>query len=127
LAHASGKFQVACYKEEIEALLRTVSYSGYQLLDLHDYLGQGGALIGLLDAFWEEKGYVTAAEFRRFNNSTVPLIRLKDRIFTTEQSLETRAEVSHFGPAPLRAVAPRWRIVNSSGKSLLTGSLPTID
>ena len=127
LAHASGKFQVACYKEEIEALLRTVSYSGYQLLDLHDYLGQGGALIGLLDAFWEEKGYVTAAEFRRFNNSTVPLIRLKDRIFTTEQSLEARAEVSHFGPAPLKSVTPRWRIVNSGGKTLLTGTLPTID
>lgn len=58
LAHASGKFQVACYKEEIEALLRTKTYSGYELLDLHDYLGQGGALIGLLNAFWEEKGYV---------------------------------------------------------------------
>ena len=55
LAHASGRFQVACYKEEIEANLRTPSFSGIELLDLHDYLGQGGALIGLLDAFWEPK------------------------------------------------------------------------
>jgi hypothetical protein len=59
LAHASGRFQLACYKEEIEANLRTPSYSGYQLLELHDYLGQGGALIGMLDAFWEPKGYAT--------------------------------------------------------------------
>lgn len=125
LAQASGKFQVACYKEEIEALLRTVSYSGYQLLDLHDYLGQGGALIGMLDAFWEEKGYVTAAEFRRFNNSTVPLVRLKERMFTTDQSLTARAEVAHFGPAPLQAVTPNWRIVSSRGKTVLTGKLPT--
>ena len=47
LAHASGRFQLLCYKEEIEANLRTPSYSGVELLDLHDYLGQGTALIGL--------------------------------------------------------------------------------
>jgi len=125
LAHASGKFQVACYKEEIEALLRTTSYSGYQLLDLHDYLGQGGALIGLLDAFWEEKGYVTADEFKRFNNTTVPLIRLKDRVFTNNQTLTASAEVAHFGPAALTGVTPIWRILNSTGKTVQTGNLPT--
>ncbi|QKJ33159.1 twin-arginine translocation signal domain-containing protein [Mucilaginibacter mali] len=125
LAHASGRFQVACYKEEIEALLRTKSYSGYELLDLHDYLGQGGALIGLLDAFWEEKGYVTANEFKRFNNTTVPLIRLKERIFTTDQTLTASAEVAHYGPAPLSSVTPTWRILNSAGKALMNGSLPT--
>ncbi len=127
LAYASGKFQVACYKEEIEALLRTPSYSGYQLLDLHDYLGQGGALIGLLDAFWEEKGYVTADEFKRFNNTTVPLIRLKDRIFTTDQTLTASAEVAHYGPAALKGVTPTWRILNSSGKAVMNGSLPATD
>lgn len=127
LAHASGRFQVACYKEEIEALLRTSSYSGYELLDLHDYLGQGGALIGMLDAFWEEKGYVTADEFRRFNNTTVPLVRLKDRVFTTDQSLTASAEVAHFGPKVLPAVTPTWQIVDGSGKSMMKGNLPTID
>ena len=124
LAHASGRFQVACYKEEIEASLRTPSYSGYQLLDLHDYLGQGGALIGVLDAFWEEKGYVTAEEFRRFNNTTVPLVRLKSRIFTTDQSLIADAEVTHYGPATLSSVTPIWRILDSKGKTVMTGSLP---
>ena len=59
-AWASGRFQLACYKEEIEANLRTPGLAGFQLLDLHDYLGQGTALIGVLDAFWESKGYVTA-------------------------------------------------------------------
>ncbi len=127
LAHASGKFQIACYKEEIEASLRTASYSGYQLLDLHDYLGQGGALIGMLDAFWEEKGYVTAEEFRRFNNTTVPLVRLKDRIFTTDKTLTATGEVAHYGPAFLKAVTTNWRIVSSSGKPLMNGSLPARD
>ena len=56
-AWASGRFQIQCYKEEIEANLRTPGLSGFQLLDLHDYLGQGTALIGILDAFWQSKGY----------------------------------------------------------------------
>src|SRR6476646_2280349 len=67
-AELSSHFQFECYKEEIEANLRTPGLSGFQLLDLHDYLGQGTALVGLLDAFWESKGYVKAEEFRRFCN-----------------------------------------------------------
>ena len=63
-AWASGRFQLECYKEEIEANLRTPGLAGFQLLDLHDYLGQGTALIGVVDAFWEPKSYVTAAEFQ---------------------------------------------------------------
>ena len=47
------------YKEEIEVLLRTPEYAGFSLLDLHDYPGQGTALIGLLDPFWDSKGFVT--------------------------------------------------------------------
>lgn len=124
LAHASGKFQVACYKEEIEALLRTGSYSGYQLLDLHDYLGQGGALIGMLDAFWENKGYINSNEFKHFNNTTVLLIRLKERIFTTGQKLMASAEVSHYGPEPLDRVKPIWRILDGSGKTVMAANLP---
>ena len=98
-AHASGRFQVACYKEEIEASLRTPSYSGFEILDLHDYLGQGGALIGMLDAFWETKGYAGPAEFRQWNNTTVPLSRFKDRVYTTAQTFTSDIEVAHFGPA----------------------------
>ncbi len=65
-ARASGRFQLTCYKEEIEANLRTPGLAGFQLLDLHDYLGQGTALIGMLDTFWESKGYVTAGGIQAF-------------------------------------------------------------
>ena len=67
LAWASGKFQLACYKEELEANLRTPGLAGHQMLDIRDYLGQGTALIGVLDAFWDPKSYVTGKEFRRFH------------------------------------------------------------
>ncbi len=121
LACASGRFQLACYKEEIEANLRTPSFSGIELLDLHDYLGQGGALIGLLDAFWEPKGYATPEEFRRFCNTTVPLARLHDRVYTTAAQFNTDVELAHFGPAPLTDTIPEWRIEDSTGTIMAKG------
>jgi hypothetical protein len=123
LAQASGRFQVACYKEEIEANLRTPSYSGYELLDLHDYLGQGGALIGVLDAFWESKGYVTPAEFRQFNNATVPLARLRDRVMRQNRPFFVEVELAHYGPAALDSIEPVWRIVDGQGKTVISGWL----
>lgn len=126
-ADASGRFQMVCYKEEIEASLRTPSYSGYQLLDLHDYLGQGGALIGMLDAFWESKGYVTAKEFRQYSGETVPLVRLKQRLFTTDSVLNVPAELMHFGQHTLKSARPVWRIVDSTGKVWRSGSFAARD
>ena len=78
---ASGKLQTLCYKEEIESALRTPGFGGFQLLDLHDFPGQGTALVGVLDPFWDSKPYVNPGEFRRFCNSTVPLVRLPKRVF----------------------------------------------
>lgn len=107
---ASGRFQFACYKEEIEANLRTPGLGGFQLLDLHDYLGQGTALVGLLDAFWEPKTYATADEFKQFCNTTVPLARLR-RVFTTDDRFDVDVEVAHFGAEPIENAKGVWRIL----------------
>jgi hypothetical protein len=122
IAHASGRFQVACYKEEIEANLRTPSYSGIEMLDLHDYLGQGGALMGLLDAFWEPKSYVGPAEFRQYSNATVPLARFKDRVFTTADTLKAEVEVAHYGHLPLANATSQWQIATTAGKVVASGN-----
>jgi hypothetical protein len=107
---ASGRFQLACYKEEIEANLRTPGLGGFQLLDLHDYLGQGSAFVGLLDAFWQDKGYAKPEEFKDFCNTTVPLARLK-RVFTKGDAFDVDVEVAHFGAAVLENHKAVWRIV----------------
>ena len=65
---ASGKLQVLCYKADIEAALRTKDFGGFQLLGLYDFPGQGTAPVGVLDAFWEEKGYISPEEYSRFCN-----------------------------------------------------------
>jgi beta-galactosidase len=109
-AQASGKFQLACYKEEIEANLRTPGLSGFQLLDLHDYLGRGTAFVGLLDAFWQTKGYVTADEFKDFCNTTVPLARMPGRVFTTGDPFNVDVELAHFGAEPMQDAKAVWRI-----------------
>lgn len=113
-AYASGRFQLACYKEEIEANLRTPGLGGFQLLDLHDYLGQGTALVGLLDAFWEPKSYVTADEFKEFCNTTVPLARLRQRVFTRADPFDVDVEIAHFGAEPIENALAVWRVVGTS-------------
>ena len=97
---ASGKLQALCYKEDIESALRTPGMGGFELLDLHDFPGQGTALVGVLDPFWEEKGYITPREYSRFCNATVPLARLPRRVFTTNDRCGARIEIAHFGAAP---------------------------
>ena len=115
-AHNSGLFQLAAYKEEIEANLRTPGLSGYQLLDLHDYLGQGTAFVGLLDAFWEPKSYVSAEEFKKFSNSTVPLARLPQRVFTIADKFDVEVELAHYGPEPIERGLAVWKIIGTSFK-----------
>ena len=106
----SGRFQLAAYKEEIEANLRTPGLSGYQLLDLHDYLGQGTSPVGLLDAFWDPKSYITADEFKQFSNVSVPLARFRQRVFTTADTLDVAVEVAHYGAEPIERGLVVWKI-----------------
>jgi len=118
---ASGKLQTLCYKEEIESALRTPGMGGFELLDLHDFPGQGTALVGVLDPFWDDKGYVTAQEYSRFCNATVPLAQLPRRVFTTDETLAAQIEVAHFGPQPLTAAVVTWKLVDDRGKVFAHG------
>jgi hypothetical protein len=126
-ALASGEYQLLCYKEEIEAVLRTRGMSGYQLLDLHDYLGQGTALVGILDTFWDSKGYATPEEFRRFNGETVPLARLTRLVYTAHEALDVPVEIAHHGERPIAHAHPYWKIEDAEGKAVAQGSLPETD
>ncbi len=101
---ASGKLQALLYKEDIESALRTPGFGGFQLLDLHDFPGQGTALVGVLDPFWGSKGYITAEQYRRFAGPMVPLARLERRIFEAGDVVKARIELAQFGPADLEDV-----------------------
>ncbi|MFE7507210.1 sugar-binding domain-containing protein [Promicromonospora sp. NPDC057488] len=115
--HASGRLQLLCYKEDIEAALRTEGFGGFHLLGLSDFPGQGTALVGVLNPFWESKGYSTADEFARFCGPTVPLARLPRRVWTADQEIEFDVQVAHFGAAPLRADVT-WSLRGADGAEL---------
>ena len=118
---ASGKLQTLCYKADIEAALRTPGFAGFQLLDLHDFPGQGTALVGVLDPFWEEKGYVSPEEYSRFCNQTVPLARLEKRVFAEGNTMSANIEVAHFGEIQLHQ-NPTWKILQDE-KIIAEGTL----
>lgn len=111
---ASGKFQTLCYKAEIEANMRTPNIGGIQLLDLHDYPGQGTSYIGVLDVFWDAKEYVTSEEFRRFCNTTVPLARFESQIFKSGNRIEIPIEMYHYGKQPLKNKDIIWKVIDQS-------------
>jgi hypothetical protein len=120
---ASGKLQAICYKNEIEKMLRTPGYAGFQLLGLQDFPGQGTALVGKLDAFFDEKGYCSSEQFKRFCNSTVPLARFPKFVFTNAETAEIGIDVFHAGAKPLQGVTMNWRVHDMEGKVLASGTL----
>ena len=120
---ASGKLQVLCYKADIEAALRTPGFAGFQLLQLHDFPGQGSALVGVLNPFFESKGYVSPEEFRMFCNETVPLARMEKEVFTSNEVFKADIEIAHFGAKPLKKAVILSRIINSKGESVYSESV----
>lgn len=124
---ASGKLQSLSYKHEIERTLRTPGYAGFQLLALNDYSGQGTALVGLLNAFWEEKGYINAEEFRKFCAPTVLLAKMERFIFKNNEAFKAAIEISHFGQDILKNQQTEWSVKDQFGKLIATGNLQSKD
>ena len=101
-AYASGKLALQCYREELEAALRTKDFGGIQLLDLQDFPGQGTALVGILDSFMEEKCFTDAREWRSFCSETVLLVELPRYIWKAEEILKANVLVAHYGEEDLQ-------------------------
>jgi hypothetical protein len=113
---ASGKLQTLCYKADIEAALRTKGFGGFQLLDLHDFPGQGTALVGVVDPFWDSKPYVTPEQYSQFCNQVVPLIRTKRFIYSSGETFEAKVEVAEFADRNLTGAKVVWKLTDPEGK-----------
>ena len=124
---ASGKFCAELYKQELELALRSTPLSGYQLLDLHDYPGQGTAHVGLVDSFWDPKGFADPAPFREACSPIVPLLRLSKRVYTSDETLSAKLEFVNFLEKPIANVSPQWEIKTSDGKLIGEGKLGPIN
>ncbi|MDF2477209.1 MAG: glycoside hydrolase family 2 [Sphingobacterium sp.] len=107
---SSGKLAAILYKEELERALKTPGVSGYQLLDLHDFPGQGTALVGLLDAFWDSKRVLSAAEFRQFCAPVVPLLQFSKAVYTNDEIFKGIVDISNYGSIALPEQLIEWSI-----------------
>jgi len=122
--NASGQLSLILYKEEIEMNLRTPDYGGFQLLGLYDNYGWGLSLVGILDEFWDSKGWITPEEFRRFNSATVPLLRMEKRAWTTAEAFTGIVEIAHYGKAAIKNAKLIWRLEDEKGNVVKNGNFP---
>ena len=93
---ASGRFAAECYKNEIETALRSKELSGFQLLDIQDFTGQGTALVGVLNSFMESKGVITSIEWRGFCSERVILGLLPKFVFAAGERLEMPVQLYNY-------------------------------
>jgi hypothetical protein len=110
---ASGMLSALAYREEIEAALRTPEMDGFQLLDLQDYPGQGTALVGMLDAFMDSKGFITPEEWRAFCSPVVPLALFAKHTWTNREEFTAEIRVANYGETGLTGPAV-WQMKEGS-------------
>jgi len=118
---ASGKLQALCYKGEIEAALRTPGMAGFELLALNDYTGQGTALVGVLNVFWQSKGYIDAKAFRSFCNAIVPLAEIPKFTYYNDEVFHASIKLANFSSDTIRHDVAVWKIADEKGYIWATG------
>lgn len=124
---ASGALSAICYREDIEAALRTPGFGGFQLLDIMDFPGQGTALVGMLNVFMESKGVVELDKWQQFCAPVVPLIRIDSYTYTNEQKLTGRIQLAHYGPNDFSDAVMAITLTDEKGQILFEQNLPAAD
>ncbi|MGN0833618.1 MAG: glycosyl hydrolase family 28 protein [Kiritimatiellia bacterium] len=120
---ASGALMAINYREDIEEALRTPGFGGFQLLDLQDFPGQGTALVGILDAFMESKGFVTPEAWRGFCAPTVLLARFPSHTLFEGGRLQAQLQLAHYGREDVLEGTLVWRLADGE-TTVETGSCP---
>ena len=120
---ATGELSNLCYREEVEAALRTERYSGISLLGIQDFPGQGTALVGMLNAHLQPKPYPFAQpeRFRAFFRDVLPLALLEKYTYENTETLVAQVKLANYGKADLTGQA-QWRLEGAEGSQ--QGELP---
>lgn len=109
---ATGELALLCYREEVEAVLRTPEMSGLSLLGLQDFPGQGTAIVGMLNSHLEAKPYDFARpeRFRQFFASVLPLLLLPKYTYEKGEILKAEVKLANYGRKAVKGNAG-WRLV----------------
>ena len=119
---ASGKLAAILYKEEIERAMRTPQQSGFQLLDLHDFPGQGTALVGLLDAFWDSKGLIEPLRFREACAPVVPLAKFYKAVWKADETFVAHVDIANYSLESMEGKTINWQLYDETGDVYAEGT-----
>ena len=119
----SGLLSAACYKEELEAAMRSEYVAGFQLLDLQDFSGQGTALVGMLDAFMDNKGLISPEEWRMFCSDGVVLAKFDEYVLTAGETFTADIAMRRYGSDNLCNADVTWMLLSDDGTELGCGTL----
>ena len=107
---ASGRLMAINYREEMEEAFRTPGFGGFQLLDLQDFPGQGTALVGVLNAFMESKGFITPERWRMSCSPTVLLARFPRYTYVSGEKFVADVQIAHYGQEDVLTGDLEWSI-----------------
>ena len=129
--YCSGKLSVRCYKEELEGFHRSRYSAGYQILDIQDFSGQGTALVGILDAFMDNKGYVSKEEWKGFCSDAVVLAQFDSYVLESGKTFSMDLAVSYYKQdLKLQNAKVTWDLIIEEKKGIVllgSGELPLED
>ena len=100
---ATGELSRIAYREEVEAVMRTVEMSGISLLGLQDFPGQGTALVGMLNSHLQPKPYEFARpeHFRSFFREQLLLVLLPKYTWENTEKICARVRMANYGKEEL--------------------------
>lgn len=111
---ATGELANLCYREEVEAVLRTEGMSGLSLLGLQDFPGQGTALVGMLNSHLHPKPYAFAQpqRFRTFFSAVLPLLYLGKYTYISGEVLKAHLKLANYGKKKILGVGG-WQLLEN--------------
>lgn len=118
---ASGKLAANCYKLELEAAHKSKYLSGYQILDIQDFSGQGTSLVGILDAFMDNKGIISKDDWKSFCSDMVIMAEIKDFVLMEGEKFEPGILLSCYRPDVVEnksIVDVTWKLYESSSQTI---------
>ncbi len=121
---ASGALAADCYKAELETALRSENLSGFQLLDLQDFPGQGTAPVGMLNSLMESKGLISPEDWRCFCDRTAVLAEFEKFVFGADETVSFGIALFNTNPG-FRAETVEWT-VEADGERVDGGSVPIV-
>ncbi len=115
-AVASLKTCLLMYKDEIESFMRTPSCAGLQLLGIQDYSGQGEALIGWFDSFYDRKpGAEAMLPVPNYFAPQACLARFAKYTWTTDEVFTAKLVIHNYGQTAIQGQIP-WSLGAAEGE-----------